>query len=345
MKNENRFWKHLRNYFTIYLPKQKNSGGNTIMASKQAWDMLLRFIRNDKGISLDAVDMCTVDAKLLTEFLDHMEKEKGWKASTRNNRLSLIRSFYTYATCMEPANYIYESALKAVPLKKDINKSFIMEYMEEEAVKVLLSTPDTTKRLGIRDQFFLSLMYDSAARDCEMLAMRASDFNDDSSTVYLMGKGAKPRLVPVSKETVDYHRYYHERFHDNEHLYAPMFYTSHRGEKTPMSDDNVARFLKKYADIARKSCDKIPDNVHPHMLRKSRAMHLYQAGMPLSVLSEFLGHEDPETTLIYARADTEMKKKAIEKAGKAHGLTSIDNSKPVWEGNDDIIEKLCRGYG
>ncbi len=345
MKTENGFWKHLRNYFSVYLPKQKNSGENTIKASRQTWNMMLRFICNKKNIPLDSIEMGTIDAKLLTEFLDALESEKGWKASTRNNRLSLIRSFYTYATCMEPANYIYESSLKAIPLKKNVNKSFVLEYMEEDAVKALLAAPDTTKRLGIRDQFFLSLMYDSAARDCEMLAMKASDFNDDSATVYLMGKGAKPRLVPVSKETVNYHRYYQERFHDKENLSAPMFYTIHGGEKTSMSDDNVARFLKKYADIARKSCSKIPDNVHPHMLRKSRAMHLYQAGMPLSVLSEFLGHEDPETTLIYARADTEMKKKAIEKAGKESGIVNISGTKMLWEGNDDIIEKLCRGYG
>ncbi|MBR1641080.1 MAG: tyrosine-type recombinase/integrase [Butyrivibrio sp.] len=344
MKIENGFWKHLRNYFSVYLPKQRNSGDNTIIASRQTWNMMLRFLCNIKAIPLDSVEMGTIDAKLLTEFLDTMEYEKGWKVSTRNNRLSLIRSFYTYATCMEPANYIYECALKAVPLKKDVNKSFTLEYMEEDAVKALLAAPNVTKRLGIRDQFFLSLMYDSAARDCEMLTMKASDFNDDSATVYLIGKGAKPRLVPVSKETVSYHKYYQERFHDKENLSAPMFYTIHRGKKTSMSDDNVARFIKKYADIARKSCDKIPKNVHPHLLRKSRAMHLYQAGMPLSVLSEFLGHEDPETTLIYARADTEMKRKAIEKAGKESGMINVSETKALWEGNDDIIEKLCRGY-
>ncbi len=86
-----------------------------------------------------------------------------------------------------------------------------------------------------------------------------------------------------------------------------------------MSDDNVSRFLKKYAAQASYIGNPhVPEHVHPHMFRHSRAMHLYQGGMPLAVLSEFLGHEDPETTLIYAYADTEMKRQAVEK-----GLTGF----------------------
>ena len=111
-----------------------------------------------------------------------------------------------------------------------------------------------------------------------------------------------------------------------------------------MSDDNVARFLKKYAEEARKKNEHVPQNVHPHMFRHSRAMHLYQGGMPLALLSEFLGHEDPETTLIYAYADTEMKRQAVEKASA--NLTFWENGSsdlPVWD-DPDIISQLLRGY-
>ena len=110
-----------------------------------------------------------------------------------------------------------------------------------------------------------------------------------------------------------------------------------------MSDDNVARFLKKYAAEARVRNIHVPDNVHPHMLRHSRAMHLYQNGMPLAMLSEFLGHEDPETTLIYAYADTEMKRQAVEKASKDLLTADSNNDSPIWE-SQDIIDQLLRGY-
>lgn len=72
-------------------------------------------------------------------------------------------------------------------------------------------------------------------------------------------------------------------------------------------------------------------------------MHLYQNGMPLAMLSEFLGHEDPETTLIYAYADTEMKRQAVEKASKDLLTIDIMNNPPIWE-SQDIIDQLLRGY-
>lgn len=345
MKTEQGFWKLLRAFFTVYLPKQRNVSGNTIVSSRQTWNLLLRYLGNVRGIPMQGISMEMFDADTVVAFLDCMELEKGWKPSTRNQRLSMIRSFFTYATCMEPTNHIYSSRLKVIPLKKDTNKSFVLEYMSEAAVKALLDTPNNKSRLGIRDQFFMSLMYDTAARDNEMLSLKVSDLVTDNGTVYLLGKGNKPRLVPISKETVNYFSYYKCQFHDESEPTAPMFYTKHKGLKTAMSDDNVARFMKKYADIARARCREIPENVHPHLLRKSRAMHLYQGGMPLSVLSEFLGHSDPETTLIYARADMNMKREAVAKAERRNPGVSAHCTVSVWDGNEDIIKKLCRGYG
>ena len=66
-----------------------------------------------------------------------------------------------------------------------------------------------------------------------------------------------------------------------------------------MSDDNVARFIKEYGTMAKQQCNEVPDKIHPHMFRRTRSMHLYRSGMPLALLSEWLGHEDPETSLIY----------------------------------------------
>ena len=62
--------------------------------------------------------------------------------------------------------------------------------------------------------------------------------------------------------------------------------------------------------------------------------------MPLPLLSEFLGHEDPETTLIYAYADTEMKRKAIEKATANSQLIPEVKTLSVWQGDDEMIRKL-----
>lgn len=80
-----------------------------------------------------------------------------------------------------------------------------------------------------------------------------------------------------------------------------------------MSIDNTEKFIKKYGSSARQENKDVPERVYPHMFRHSRAMHLYRSGMPLALLSEWLGHASIETTWIYAYADTRMKRIAIEK--------------------------------
>ncbi|MCM1543583.1 MAG: site-specific integrase [Blautia sp.] len=308
-----------------------------------AWNLLLRFLLQEKGIAAAQIGFDTFTPVLPADFLDTMETQKGWKASTRNNRLSCIRSFFKYAAYTCPNVYAVYADLGTVPLKKGVDNSRVVEYMSKDAVASIIGCAGTASPKGFRDRFFLTLMYDTAARNGEMLKLKLSDINTDNATIYLFGKGSKPRLVPVSRETLQMFDRYRVLFHNESKNESPLFYTKHRDEKTPMSDDNVARFLKGYAAKARKQNGHVPANVHPHMFRHSRAMHLYQGGMPLAVLSEFLGHEDPETTLIYAYADTEMKRQAIEKASANTLLPETGDNSSTWE-TQDIIERLIRGY-
>lgn len=342
----NPFWKKLREYFSVYLPRQRNSSEKTIVTSRMAWNLFLRFILQVKNISPNDLMFETFTAELLSEFLDEMEHQKQWKTSTRNNRLSCIRSFFKFATHTCPDVYVVYEELCTVPLKKGTDNSRIVTHMSKDAVSSIIDSIDTITSKGLRDRLYLTMMYDTAARNGEMLKLKLSDINVENATAYLLGKGSKPRIVPLSKETLDMFAKYKTFFHKTEDGKAPLFYTKHQGEKTPMSDDNVARFLKKYADEARKKNEHVPQNVHPHMFRHSRAMHLYQGGMPLAMLSEFLGHEDPETTLIYAYADTEMKRQAVEKAAANLTFSCLENGSgdlPGWD-DPDIISQLLRGY-
>ena len=342
MKN-NPFWKKLREYFSIYLPKQRNCSEKTIDTCHMAWNLLLRYLLHGQGIEVSALRFETFTSVLLSEFLDKMETEKGWKPSTRNNRLSCIRSFFKYASYTCPEVYMVYADLCTIPLKKGVDNSRIVNHMSKDAVASIIGCIDTSLPKGLRDCFFLTLMYDTAARNGELLKLKLADINVDNASAYLFGKGSKPRLVPLRKETLDLFKKYKSSFHKDNNGESPMFYTKHRGIKTSMSDDNVARFLKIYAVKARKENSHVPENVHPHMVRHSRAMHLYQGGMPLTVLSEFLGHEDPQTTLIYAYADTEMKRQAVQKASESLPIPDIESELPTWEGAD-IISRLVRGY-
>lgn len=144
-------------------------------------------------------------------------------------------------------------------------------------------------------------------------------------------------------KTVEHIRKYMKLYHPGEGDYANsfLFYTDRKGVRAPMSDDNVRKMLRQYADSARASCPSMPTNLHPHHFRHSRAMHLYQHGMDLALVSQWLGHANLETTLIYAHADTEMKRKAIEKASA--GICEIDAGESDPDTLDD--DTLKRLYG
>ena len=119
---------------------------------------------------------------------------------------------------------------------------------------------------------------------------------------------------------------------------SPFFYTKIKGRIGKMSEGNVERFIKQYAHIAKQECDDIPENVYPHMFRRTRATMLYQNGVELALISRILGHSSLETTKIYATPSIEMLKQAIESVETPVQL----NDKPLWKScSEDDLAKLC----
>ena len=116
----------------------------------------------------------------------------------------------------------------------------------------------------------------------------------------------------------------------------PLFFNS-RGEK--LTRAGINHILLKYAALAKtKNTNLIPSPVSCHSLRHSRAMHLLQAGVNLVYIRDILGHENIQTTEIYARADSKLKREAIEKAySKVAPDTKV---KPIWQGNGKLMDFL-----
>ena len=103
----------------------------------------------------------------------------------------------------------------------------------------------------------------------------------------------------------------------------------------PMPESMALR-LRRYAAMAHEISDKVPEKVKCHMLRHSKAVHLLQAGVNLIYIRDFLGHSDIRTTEIYARADTELKRKALENAYP----DLVDSNLPDWSENSGLMEWL-----
>jgi integrase/recombinase XerD len=312
---DEKLFKMIRDYLVVYLPEQKCCSNDTVKSYREALNILLDYITGEKHIQLEDITFSLFNYQMIEGLLDWLEKTRNCSIATRNHRLSCIRSFFKYAGNMDPAVLAHRNDLQKIPLKKDM-KLQVIDFMSEEALKAVLAQPDAETRNGVRDLFFMILMYDTAARDSELLDLKVKDISANSKTpcVYLTGKGRKKRVVPVMQKTVEHFYRYMGIFHGvqgcdpNQYL----FYITRHGIKQQMSDDNVARFMNKYGMAAKAVCKEVPLKVHPHMFRRTRAMHLYRAGMPLALLSEWLGHENPETTLIYYGKKNIMERKLAD---------------------------------
>src|SRR5665811_2324231 len=182
-------------------------GGDVMKTRQQAADGFYRHLR-----------------EWFTVFLEHMRATKSWTPSTYNQRLACIRSFFIYAAAAEPTLTIYLADLAAIPRLK-APAAAPVKYMSTDAVTALLAAPDPGTRIGLRDQFFMILMYDLAARDAEMLAMNLADIDTRRLTVDLLGKGSKPRRLPITSETAQHFGRYAAVFHPSPEPATPMFYT------------------------------------------------------------------------------------------------------------------------
>src|SRR5665811_1572154 len=216
--------RHHREWFTVFLPRQRGAAENTITSCRQTWNMLLGYIAEHHHIGVEKVTFTVVDRVTVTGFLEHMRATKSWTPSTYNQRLACIRSFFIYAAAAEPTLTIYLADLAAIPRLK-APAAAPVKYMSTDAVTALLAAPDPGTRIGLRDQFFMILMYDLAARDAEMLAMNLADIDTRRLTVDLLGKGSKPRRLPITSATAQHFGRYAAVFHPSPEPATPMFYT------------------------------------------------------------------------------------------------------------------------
>ncbi len=338
LKDEMLF-KTIKEFLTIYLPKQKCYSQNTIKSYKIALNLFLEYMETEGNTPLHNMSFLDINKTNITSFLDWLQEIRHSSASTRNQRLMALRSFSSYAASLNINHIHLQLEVAKIPIQKTSKR--IVEFLSQDALKTLLSQPDSTRHIGIRNRFFMILMYDTAARCQEILDLKLEDFEltRKSPFVYLHGKGDKIRTVPIMNKTVDHLNKYLDEYHpyQNRKNSDYLFYTVIHNQRNQMSTDNVEKFIKKYGEMAKSQCNEIPDRVHPHQLRHTRSIHLYRGGMPLALLSEFLGHVEIETTRVYAYADTDMKRKAIEKA------TTDDayyEEEPVWTNDKETLKKL-----
>lgn len=331
------FSKYLTDFLSIYLPGERGFSTNTIRSYKDTFVLLLRFMHENKGININTLKLSHMNQEIILEFLNWLEVTRKCSITTRNARLAAIHSFFHYVQYSNPILLHEWQRILAIPFKK-ANKS-TRSYLSTDEIKILLSQPDQSTEKGKRDLAMMSLMYDSGARVQEIIDITPAAINFNKPyTLKIKGKGNKKRIIPLMEAQVKILRIYMDTQHllDSKYSATPLFCNSRLEKFTRMGLNNI---LQKYVEQARanQGCD-FSNKVTPHTLRHSKAMHLLQAGVNIIYIRDFLGHSSITTTEIYAKADTKMKREAIEKAYP--NSVDVKTEESIWINNAGIMDWL-----
>jgi integrase/recombinase XerD len=327
------FAKYLTEFLSVYLPKQKNVSKNTILSYRDTFKLLINYCKG-KNIAVDQITLEHLSKELLLGFLEWLEINRKCSIATRNQRLAAIHSFFRYTQGEEPAGIFNYQQIVSIPIKK--TQKTVVEYLAPEVIKILLEQPDKHTTRGRRDITLISLLYDSGARVQELIDLRVCDVTlQDPAIITLTGKGNKVRRIPVTKNTASLlQKYILERNLDKPWKNEYPLFTNSQHHK--LTKEGVAYIITKYATAARKISPLIPKKIKVHSVRHTKAMHLLQAGVNLIYIRDFLGHVDLKTTEIYARADDDTKRKAIEKVYP----NLIDSNLPDWNKDKALLSWL-----
>lgn len=309
MNNYDDFSQLLSSYFLKYLPYHTGYSINTINSYRDTFILLFRYHEQVLGKKASDLTFINLTKEYIESFLIWLETEKNYCISSRNQRLAAIHAFFKYVLMDNPAYIQQCQSIFSIRHKK--GERMPMQYISVQGIRLLLEMPDRKVPAGRRDLALLALLYDSGGRVQEIADLTVGDMRlQKPFTVKITGKGKKTRLVPLMPQTVNILKNY---LSDIKQLSAEMPLFSSCSEKK-LTRAGITYIVKKNIQYAKKQNPKLyPDKVSPHTLRHSKGMHLLEGGVNLVYIRDFLGHSSITTTEIYARANPEIKRKAIEK--------------------------------
>ena len=304
----------LESFFTQRLMKQLLASPHTISSYRDTFHLLLEFTHQRLKVQPSDLQFKDIDASLIVEFLDDLEKSRHISARTRNARLAAIRSFFRYAAFEAPECSAQIKRILVIPSKR-YTKS-VVQFLSKDEIAALLAAPDQASWTGRRDHALLLLALQTGLRLSEIVSLRRNDVTlGTGAHVRVIGKGRKERCTPLTKQTAAVMQAWMEELGTDK---SCMLFPNARGGG--LSADGVQHILAKHLKTARKTCLSLNEKrVTPHVLRHSCAMQLLMAGVDRAMIALWLGHESVETTQVYLHANLSLKEEMLSKTSMPGG--------------------------
>ncbi|NUQ35073.1 MAG: tyrosine recombinase XerD, partial [Planctomycetaceae bacterium] len=178
--------------------------------------------------------------------------------------------------------------------------------LSEEQVERLLTAPDPSTPLGIRDRALLECLYATGARVSELCTLEAGNVHLDESFIRVRGKGNKERLIPLGEQAISaFRRYLGEVRPALEKTPRNEVFLSKNGR--PLGRDRVWQIVQEYC----KQAGIDGSLAHPHTLRHCFATHMLEHGADIRTVQEMLGHVDIATTQVYTHVSMDRLRSVV----------------------------------
>ena len=286
--------------FLNYLRYERNRSTLTV----QRYEEVLRTFQAYFENMDDQLSWESIDSDVIRDWMESM-MDNGAMASTVNNCLSAVRSFYRFAlsrklVTKDPAHMV-KGPKKEKPLPHFVRESEMDRLLDENEW-------DGTNIKDVRARTILILFYETGIRLAELISLDDKDVDFSLHQVKVTGKRNKQRIVPFGKELEqalqDYIRLRDEQVPVRE---DQALFVTDKGKRVgrAMVSNLVRSYLARVSTMKKRS---------PHVLRHSFATAMLNNGAGLESVKNLLGHESIATTEIYTHTTFEQLKRIYKKA-------------------------------
>ena len=296
----------IRRFLLEYLVQDRNLRENTQHSYRDCLTLLLPFLANKVGQTVERLTIEHLSADHVRLFLHHLEEQRNCAISTRNQRLAAIHSLAHFVGLRCPEYIGWSTEIHHVPFKKAAQPATC--YLEKDEMDALLAAPDRGTAQGRRDHRLLLFLYNSGARADEAAQLVIANLNLYlPASVIIVGKGGRTRHCPLWATTADVVKAAVEGRDVQERVFLNRC-------KRPITRFGIHAMVERYVSKVSAALPSLASKqVCPHTIRHTTAVHLLRAGVDINTIRAWLGHVSIDTTNIYAEVDLEMKGRALAK--------------------------------
>jgi len=280
--------------FRNYLELEKNYSPHTVLAYTTDLDFFDIFLKEQfEQDSLVGVNYSQIRSWIV------LLVDSGISNTSVNRKIASLKSFYKFLLRIKQIGvspFLKHKALKTA-------KKLEIPFSEKEVDRVLHQIDYKEGFEGLRDRLIIDLFYTTGIRRAELINLKIHDTNVEESTIKVLGKRNKERVLPVLPVIRDQIKRYLIEREGLQNISDPSYLlVSKKGDK--LNETLVYRLINNYFGQVSEKVKK-----SPHILRHSFATHLLNHGADLNSVKELLGHSSLASTQIYTHSSlAELKK-------------------------------------